>query len=156
MEIYYRWHPLDGCRVRLRNSEQRSTGQIVYVEASSGVVMIIAAWMLEPVTCMKMTLGEPKVPRRPCVIFTDFSSSTVCGENHRTVPISSGRSAMNTSPRRIRVRLQSMPQCQISIAFEAVELRGIGQAQCTKILAHLTNRLMLAATGATKESDDEH
>lgn len=61
MEIHYRWHPLYGRRVRLRNSEQRSAGRIDYVEESSGVVIIIAAWMLDPVTCINMTLGEPLV-----------------------------------------------------------------------------------------------
>jgi hypothetical protein len=63
---------------------------------------------------------------------------------------------MNTSPKGVRARLSSTPQRQISIAFEAVELRGISQTQRTKILAHLTNLLMLAATGAIKGSDDEH
>ncbi|MEE3507600.1 MULTISPECIES: hypothetical protein [unclassified Pseudomonas] len=63
---------------------------------------------------------------------------------------------MKTSSRRVRARLPSTPQRQISIAFEAVELRGISQAQRTKILAHLTNLLMLAATGVTKGGDDEY
>ena len=61
VEIHYPWHPLYGRRVRLRNSEQRSAGRIDYVEESSGVVIIIAAWMLDPVTCINMTLGEPIV-----------------------------------------------------------------------------------------------
>lgn len=49
-----------------------------------------------------------------------------------------------------------MDRIQTSIAFDVVELHGISQAQCKKILAHLTNLLMLAATGDIKGSDDEH
>lgn len=63
---------------------------------------------------------------------------------------------MHTSPRRVRARLQSTPQRQISIAFEAVELRGLSQAQRTKILTHLATLLIQAATGAIKGSDDEY
>jgi hypothetical protein len=51
VEGHYRWHPLYGRRVRLRGSEQRNTGRIVYVEAAAGVVTVMAAWMLDPIAC---------------------------------------------------------------------------------------------------------
>ena len=50
-----------GHRAKLRDSEQRSTGRVVHIEVSAGVVTVIAAWMLDPVACASMELGEPRV-----------------------------------------------------------------------------------------------
>jgi hypothetical protein len=61
VEIHYRWHPLYGCRVRVRDSEERYKGRVVHVEASPGIVIMIAAWMLDPVACAGMEAGEPRV-----------------------------------------------------------------------------------------------
>ncbi|VVQ20528.1 hypothetical protein PS928_05014 [Pseudomonas fluorescens] len=62
---------------------------------------------------------------------------------------------MHTSQRRVRATRQSTRQRQINIAFEAVELRRLSQAQRTKILTHLIALLIQAATGAIKGSDEE-
>ena len=48
-------------RVRIRGSEQRNTGRIAYVEAAAGVVIVIAAWMLDPVACAGMEIAAPRV-----------------------------------------------------------------------------------------------
>jgi len=61
IEIHYRWHPLCGRKVRYRDSEQRSHGRVVHVDDGSGVVTVVPAWMLDPVVCANMTLGEPQV-----------------------------------------------------------------------------------------------
>jgi hypothetical protein len=61
VEIYYRWHPLRGRRVKVCGSEQRGTGQFVHVEVAAGVVTLIPAWMLDPVLCAGMTSGAPRV-----------------------------------------------------------------------------------------------
>jgi hypothetical protein len=60
VEVHYRWHPLFGRRVRIRGSEQRNTGRIAYVEAATGAVTVIAAWMLDPVACAGMEIGAPR------------------------------------------------------------------------------------------------
>jgi hypothetical protein len=61
VEVHYRWHPLYGRRVRQHRSEQRLAGRYVYLEAAPGVVTVVAAWMLDPVTCAAMAIGAPRV-----------------------------------------------------------------------------------------------
>jgi hypothetical protein len=61
LEICYRWHPLFGRKVRFRDSEQRGRGCVVHVDDGSGTVTVVSAWMLDPVVCMSMNLGEPRV-----------------------------------------------------------------------------------------------
>lgn len=61
MEVHYRWHPLYGRRVRLRDIEQRNAGRVAHVEVNPDVVMVVAAWMLDAAACAGMTAGEPRV-----------------------------------------------------------------------------------------------
>lgn len=61
LEIHYRWHPLYGRKVRYRDSEQRGPGDVVHVDDGSGMVTVVPAWMLDPVVCGGMKLGEPRV-----------------------------------------------------------------------------------------------
>jgi hypothetical protein len=61
LEIHYRWHPLYGRKIRYRDSEQRGRGYVVHVDDGSGAVTVLPAWMLDPVVCAGMKLGEPRV-----------------------------------------------------------------------------------------------
>ena len=61
IEIHYRWHPLYGRKVCYRDSEQRGRGCVVHIDDGSGAVTVVPAWMLDPVVCVSMTLGEPRV-----------------------------------------------------------------------------------------------
>jgi hypothetical protein len=63
MEVHYRWHPYFGCTVRVRRVEQRATGRFLKVQGPTGVVVSMAAWMLDAVTCAGMTIGAPRVDR---------------------------------------------------------------------------------------------
>ena len=38
-----------------------SAGAVVHVEAAPGVVIVVAAWMLDPAACAGMALGAPRV-----------------------------------------------------------------------------------------------
>jgi hypothetical protein len=61
VEVHYRWHPLYGRRVRQHYSELRAGNRIAYVEAAPGVVVVLAAWMLDPAACAGMKIGAPRV-----------------------------------------------------------------------------------------------
>jgi hypothetical protein len=61
LEIYYRWHPLYGRKVRFRDSEQRASGCVVHLDDGSGAITVVSAWMLDPVLCVSMKLGEPRI-----------------------------------------------------------------------------------------------
>ena len=59
VEVHYRWHPLYGRRVRQHYSELRAGGRVAHVEAAPGVVVVLAAWMLDAAACTGMKLGAP-------------------------------------------------------------------------------------------------
>jgi hypothetical protein len=61
VEVHYRWHPLYGRRVKVRDVEERSGGRVVHVEAAPGIVRVVAAWMLDRAMCSAMEVGEPRV-----------------------------------------------------------------------------------------------
>jgi len=60
VEVFYRLHALYGRRVRRQYSEHRATGEVVHVEVEPGVVLVVAAWMLDAASCSVMELGEPR------------------------------------------------------------------------------------------------
>jgi hypothetical protein len=60
IEVCYRWHALYGRRVRRFYSEQRAAGQFVHIEAAPGLIIALAAWMLDPVACAGMGMGAPR------------------------------------------------------------------------------------------------
>jgi hypothetical protein len=57
--IKYRWHPLYGREVGRQYSEHRARGEVVHVETAPGNVIVVPAWMLDPIVCGGMRLGEP-------------------------------------------------------------------------------------------------
>src|SRR6476660_2969883 len=40
---------------------RRAGGDVVHVEVTPGVVIVVAAWMLDPAACAGMSLGAPRV-----------------------------------------------------------------------------------------------
>ena len=61
VEVHYRWHALYGRRVRCQRSEQRGAGPVVFLETAPGVVIVAAAWILDPAACAGMAIGAPRV-----------------------------------------------------------------------------------------------
>src|ERR1700737_487634 len=61
IEVHYRWHPLYGRRVKVRDIEQRGGGRVVHIEADPGVVRVVAGRMLDAAVCSAMEPGEPRV-----------------------------------------------------------------------------------------------
>lgn len=60
VEVFYRWHALYGRRLRRQYGEQRATGDVVHVEVAPGIVLVVAAWMLDAAACTGMELGAPR------------------------------------------------------------------------------------------------
>jgi hypothetical protein len=60
VEIFYRWHALYGRRLQRQYIEHRATGDVVHVQVEPGVVVVVAAWMLDAAACSGMELGEPR------------------------------------------------------------------------------------------------
>ena len=126
VEIHYRWHPLPGRRVRRFYSEQRVGGQFVHIEASPGVIIVVAAWMLDRAACAGMQIGAPRV-----------AASALLDLNHRLIERgfragssddrrTSGRSRMHDTQKLI-VPL-SAPRAaprQLSIAFGSIPVQGM-------------------------------
>ena len=50
-----------GRRVRRHYGERLAGGEVVHVEAAPGVVIVVAAWMLDRAACAGMTLGVPRL-----------------------------------------------------------------------------------------------
>jgi hypothetical protein len=61
VEVHYRWHALYGRRLRRQYVERRAGGDVVHVEVTPGVVIVVAAWMLDRAACAGMSLGAPRV-----------------------------------------------------------------------------------------------
>src|SRR5690606_4244907 len=61
-----------GRRLRQHYSEDRRTGRVVHAEAAPGVVIVIAAWMLDPIACRSMELGSPRVSISALVELNDL------------------------------------------------------------------------------------
>jgi hypothetical protein len=59
--VHYRWHPLHGRQLRRHYGERRAEGDVVHVEVAPGIVIIVAAWMLDPAACVGMEVGLPRV-----------------------------------------------------------------------------------------------
>ena len=57
VEVHYRWHALHGRRVRRQSVGRR----VAHVEMAPGVVLVVAAGMLDPVACAAMAFGAPRV-----------------------------------------------------------------------------------------------
>lgn len=60
VEVFYRWLPLYGRRVRRQYSEQRATGEVVHVKASSGVIIVVPARMLDAASRHAIELGPAR------------------------------------------------------------------------------------------------
>jgi hypothetical protein len=44
----------------LVRSEKRASGHFVHLEVAPGVVIVVAAWLLDPVACASMEIGAPR------------------------------------------------------------------------------------------------
>ena len=113
MKIFYRWHALYSRRLRQQYGEQRAAGEVVRVEVTPGVRMVVAAWMLDapPVQAWNWVL-----PAHRCAALADLHRllsqrglrRSSCGvfntdrEGNMTRPPRSHRCCQHHRPRRRR------------------------------------------------------
>src|SRR5260221_11103201 len=64
IEVHYRWHAHYGRRVRRQYVGRRAGGAVVHVEVAPGIVIGVAAWMLDPAACAGMALECSTLDRR--------------------------------------------------------------------------------------------
>ena len=58
--VHYRWHAHFRRRLRVEGIEHRADGAVASVEIQPGVIVKIAAWMLDPAACAGMEIGAPR------------------------------------------------------------------------------------------------
>ena len=149
VEVHYRWHALYGHRVRCQRSEQREAGRVVYLETAPGVVIVAAAWILDPAVCARMGFGAPRVAVSALVelhqLLTErgFRRSsgddpTIVQEEQDEKPAGTGTTTRSPAP-----------------THPAVRLRGMSPAERRTALSRLAKLLLEAAGVTAGERDDD-
>ena len=90
--VHYPYHPLFGRQVRCEGVDQSRNGAVARVEAAPGHVVIVSTWMLDPVACVGMAIGEARVSLGALVELAEFLTS------HRGKVCSSTASAVLEIP----------------------------------------------------------
>jgi hypothetical protein len=151
IEVHYRWHPYFGCTVSIRRVEQRATGLFFKVQGPAGVVVSMAAWMLDPVTCAGMTIGTPQVDRAALIELDQLLIDK--GRNRRS-PIDAAivqRNAMKIA----KVPVPTPVSRQLNLLFDAKCLAGLSSPDRSKVRQLLAQILMQAAGLSVEELDDD-
>jgi hypothetical protein len=145
--------------VRRQYSEQRATGEVVHVESSPGIVIVVAAWMLDAASCAGMDLGAPRASvtslaeLHQMLLQRGFrrSSSGVHHTHHeeqddqftQTTPDTPGTACAHAAA--------------LSMAFESPVLQGISESERASAIAQLATLLLQAAgVQQTGADDGEH
>ncbi|WP_243856916.1 hypothetical protein [Paraburkholderia sp. BL6665CI2N2] len=158
IEVHYRWHPLYGRRVKVRDIEQRGGGRVVHIEADPGVVRVVAEWMLDAAVCSAMAPGEPKVTVAALRTLHQLLADQRLRGNSQDGSNIVRRNAMGKVPNAVPAGLRSfqlIPR-QMNMTFDTLELQGMNSAQRARAITYLASLLMQAAGVATpKEHNDD-
>ncbi len=117
VEVCYRWHALYGRRVRRPYAERRAGGEVVHVEVAPGVVIVVAAWMLDPAACAGMGFGAPRVEVSALIDLhqllieggfrrSSLDDPTIVQEEHDEKPADTGAAIRGTAPAQHAVRFR--------------------------------------------------
>ena len=140
--------------IRRQYIEQRAAGDVVHVEVAPGVVIVVAAWMLDSVACAGMGFGAPRVAVSELV---ELHHQLIEGGLRRssrdwTIRPSSRGSKMKSLP---TPALPPAVSRQLSIPFDAGRLRGMSPSERGTALARLAGLLLAAIGVAAGEHDDD-
>lgn len=150
MVVHYRWRPLHGRRVRPQYSEHRANGDVLHVEHSPGGVTVVAAWMLDPIACIGMEIGAPRVAAsaladlHQLLIAFGFRRDSWGGSHvaRRTVMKPAKQESLSKSH-------------QLTIALDSARLREMCPAERKEAIALLAGLLMEAAGVPAGRSGDD-
>ncbi|NKL34974.1 hypothetical protein GFL49_14365 [Rhizobium leguminosarum bv. viciae] len=153
VEIHYRWHPLYGGCFRHEGREDRASGAIVRVEVRPGEVIQVAEWMLDRAFCAGMEMGEPRVAVAGLIELDRLLAERGFRQTSRggLTAIQEARHEGITTTRKIA----NADPTQLSILFDAPQMRGLSDAERSAVVTRLATLLMAAAGVAAKEASDD-
>ncbi len=59
--MHYRWHPFQGCKLRLVKTAKIAGIDDLYCETPGGIVLGIPRWMTDPRRCAAMEVADPVI-----------------------------------------------------------------------------------------------
>lgn len=86
--MHYPYHPLFGRRVRCEGVDQSRNGAVARLEAAPGHVVMVSTWMLDPIACVGMAIGEARVSLEALVELAELLAmrgGRVCSETVNAV-----------------------------------------------------------------------
>ena len=117
------------------------------------MVIVVAAWMLDPAACAGMTFGAPRVSISALADLHHLLIERGFRRNSPAIRPSSRRSKM-----RRRLPTPTLPAAaprQLSISFDSGRPRGINSSERRAALARLARLLLEAAGVVAEERDDD-
>ena len=135
----------------MRRVEQRVTGQFLKVEGPSGVVVSLPGWMVDPLVCADMSIGQPQV---------DLAALS---ELKRLV---TQAAVLTNSPGKVGIAREEVDetarhagtdlgQAQMSLMFEPRKVDGMNDVERAGAITTLAQLLMQAAGLIVEELDDD-
>jgi len=130
--------------------EQRATGLFLSVLGPIGVVVSIAAWMLDSAICAGMTMGSPRVDLATLVELKRLLIDTATVADSRATLESFGRITMTCLklPARFSGR-------RMNLLFDTKRSEGLGALERERVIATLAQILMQAAGLGVEELEDD-
>ncbi|WP_429551862.1 hypothetical protein [Paraburkholderia sp. MM5477-R1] len=160
LEVRYRWHPLYGRRVKVRDIDQRGGGRVVHIEADPGVVRMVAEGMLDAAVCSAMESGEPKV-----TLAALRNLHQLLADQHLRGNSPDGSYIVREKRNGQASKRRSSKSAIVTVdtasdehdVRNTLELQRMNAAQRAKAITHLASLLMQAAgvTTPKEHNDDE-
>ena len=125
---------------------------VVHVAVAPGVVIRLAAWMLDSAVCARMTFGAPCISVSALTELHQLLTERGFRQSSWAIRPSSGSSNMSNLP---KPPLSSAAPRQLSIPFASARLRGMDPSERRTVLVRLASVLLEAASPATAEGDDD-
>ncbi|WP_234705040.1 hypothetical protein [Sinorhizobium meliloti] len=144
MTVHYPHHPLFGKRVRRQGVDHRKGGAVAHIETTPGDVIVIPTWMLDPIACAGMEIGEPRASLEALIELAKVRG------HPRQLP--------KQLTRRFQMKLPTTippegPR-QMIMAFDSVKTRGMSPAGSKKLQERKLSRYTVRITNGTTTDDE--